>query len=117
MRLVEDREVIRGNIGLAQMSEHPLAGERVDADDNEVAVGSDERVAGAGVESGNDFEAQAEELAQLAFPISDQTCRRNDKHASDETAGEHLADVKPGHDGFAGASVIGKKESQPRLLD
>ena len=54
-------------------------------------------------------------VAQLALPVPDQAGGRNDEHAPNEPAREHLADVQPGHDGLAGAGVIGQEESKPRL--
>ena len=99
------------------MAEHALPGQGVDADDDEVALRTEEGVAGARLGAADDAEGQAEEGAHLPFPVADQAGRGHDEHAPQEPAGQHLAHVQTGHDGLAGAGVVGQQESQRGLLE
>ena len=121
--LVEDDEVVGGYAGLPHRVERPLAGQGVERHDDEVALGSAERVlrrrairALAGrARAGRDTEPQPEQRTQLALPVADEPGRRHDEHAADSAAGQHLADVEAGHDRLAGSGVVGQQEAQ-RLL-
>jgi hypothetical protein len=115
VRLVEDREIIRSDRGFAQAGEHSVPSQGINADDDEVAIGASERVAGARVRPGDDFEPQPKEGAQLALPASDQAGGRDDQHPADKAARQHLPDVKTRHDGLAGTRIIGQQKAKPRL--
>ena len=65
----------------------------------------------------DDAEGQTEEGAHLPLPVADQAGRGHDEHAAQKSAGQHLAHVQTGHDGLAGAGVVGQQESQGGLLE
>ena len=65
-----------------------------------------ERIAGAGIRAGDDAEVEAEEGPQFPLPVADQPGRRDDQDAAEQAAGEHLADVEPGHDRLARARLV-----------
>ena len=95
---------------LAHPREHALAGERIDADDETVALRPDEGVAGAGVGAAHDPERETKQRAHLAFPVADQAGRGDHEDAGEETAREHLPHVEAGHDRLAGTGVVGEQE-------
>ncbi len=112
VRLVEDRQIVGGDAGAPQPVERRAAGQRVERDDDQVAVRPAERVAGAGVGAGDDAEAEPEQRPQLPLPVADQTGGRRDDHPFDPSAQEHLAHGEAGHDGLAGARVVGEQEAE-----
>ena len=117
MRLVEYHQVVRRDVGLAERSERALRPEGVEGDNCQGAAGSGERVYHTReVLPGHDAESQAKEGTQLAFPVAHEAGRRNDQHATNSAAEEHLPDVEPRHDGLAGARVVGEQKAQRLLL-
>ena len=68
------------------------------------------------IRSRHDAALQPEEGAQLALPVADETGRRDDQHPADAAAEQHLPHVEAGHDGLAGAGVVGEQEAQRVLL-
>ena len=99
------------------MAEHALPRQSVDADDDEVALRAEEGVSDARLGAADDAEGQAKEGAHLPFPVADQAGRGHDEHAPQEPAGQHLARVQAGHDGLAGAGVVGQQEAQRGLRE
>ena len=112
VRFVEDDEVVWGHGGVPQGAERLLAGQGVQGHDDEIAVRPPERVARLQVGPGNDAEAQAEQGAELPFPIADEAGGRDDQYPPQMAAGHRLAYVEAGHDGLAGAGVVGQQEAQ-----
>ena len=52
-----------------------------------------------------------EQGAQFPLPIAHQAGRRHDEHPPDAAAAQHLPHRQAGHDGLAGAGVIGQQEA------
>ena len=115
VRLVEDDQVVGGGGRIGEPAERALAGQGVDAGDDQVAAGRQERVAGAGIGAAGDAERQPEQGPHLPLPVADQPRRRHDQHAADQPPRQHLAHVQAGHDRLAGAGVVGQQEAQGRL--
>ena len=116
VRLVEHDQVIGRDVRIAECPEHPLSHQGVQGYDNPVAVRSDEGICAiSAIGSGDDAALQPEQGAKLPLPIAHEPRRRDDQHPANPAPGQHLAHVEPGHDGLAGASVIGKQKAQ-RLL-
>ena len=115
--LIEDNKIVGLDIRFLEPGEHPGASQSVHTDDQETALLPHERVAGTGVAARGDDERKAEQGAHLALPVPDQTGRGDDEHAANQAARQHLPDVKPGHDGLAGACIIGEQEPQPGLRE
>ena len=90
------------------MGKHPPPRERVHADDETVAVVANKRIGSTGIRACDNTERQAEEGREFALPVADETRGRHDEDALDQTAGLHLADVEPRHDGLTRAGVIGE---------
>ena len=85
----------------------------VEARDQQVLL--EERVSGIrGVDHlpREDLEAEVELLAQLVLPLVDQHPRADDEHALGVAAHHQLLDQQAGHDGLAGAGVVGEQEVQ-----
>ena len=61
---------------------------------------------------GQQVEPQPELEEQLVLPLLDQSAGGDDQAPFDVVAQDELFDVEPGHDGFAGAGVIGEQEPQ-----
>ena len=80
---------------------HPGDQEGVGVEDVEVDVGVDELV-------GQQVEPQPELEEQLVLPLLDQPARGDDQALADVVAQQEFFDVEPGHDGLAGAGVIGE---------
>ena len=125
VRLVEDDEVVGRDVGLPQRVEGSLAGEGVEGHDHQVALRSAEgvgrrrgprRVSGY-VLAGHDAKPQAEQRAQLAFPVAHEPSGRHDENAANSAARQHLADVEAGHDRLAGPGVVCQQEAQGLLGD
>ena len=51
-------------------------------------------------------------LAQLVLPLVDEHARADDEHALGVAADHELLDEQAGHDGLAGAGVVGEQEVQ-----
>ena len=117
MGLVEHHQVVRGDLGAAEGRERALGREGVEGDDDPVAARPGEGVRAAPrVRPGHDAALQPEEGAELALPVADETGRRDDQHPADAAAEQHLPHVEAGHDGLAGAGVVGEQEAQRLLL-
>ncbi len=113
--LVEDAEVVGLDGGFLEPGEGAVAGERVDADDDQVAARPRERVARLGIGADDDAEVEPEQGPQLALPVADEPGGRDDQDPSQEAPGEHLADVEPGHDGLAGPGLIAQEKAEAGL--
>ena len=50
--------------------------------------------------------------AQLVLPLLDQAARGDDQAALEVAADHQLLDEQPGHDGLAGAGIVGEQEAQ-----
>ena len=112
VRFVEHHQVVGRRVGTLQPGEGGRVRQGVQGDDDPVTGAGLEGVTGPGVLPGDDAKAQPEQRAQLAFPVAHQAGRRHHQHATDAAAGEHLAHGQAGHDGFAGAGVVGQQEAQ-----
>ena len=78
-------------------------------------VGLQEPVAGAGrleLVVGEDLEGQVEAAVELVLPLLGQAARADDQAALQVAAGDQLLDEQAGHDGLAGAGVVGQQEAQ-----
>ncbi len=117
MGLIENDKVVWDHAGLAEPREHARARQRVDADDQAIALSANERVRVSGISAGNDLELKTEECGEFALPVPNETGGRNDEDALDEAAGFHLAQVKAGHNRLAGARVVRKQEPQRKLFE
>ena len=116
--LVEHHQVVRGDLGGAEGRERALGREGVEGDDDLIAArpGEGVRAAPPCVRPGHDAALQPEEGAELALPVADEAGRRDDQHPADAAAEQHLPHVEAGHDGLAGAGVVGEQEAQRILL-
>ena len=79
------------------------------------AVLLDERIAGdRGLDlvAGQKVEAEAELLGHLLLPLLDEAAGRDDQAALEVAADQQLLDQQPGHDGLAGAGIVGEQEAQ-----
>jgi hypothetical protein len=83
MRLIEDHEVIRHHGRVPQAREHSVPGERIHADDEEVAVGTDKRVLESRLAAGDDAKRQTEERVHLSLPVPHQPSRRDDEYPAE----------------------------------
>ncbi len=92
-----------------------LLGARGHVEAHDQAVALDEGVAGErGLDlvAGEDVEGEAELLGHLVLPLLDQAARRDDQAALEVAADQQLLDQQPGHDGLAGAGIVGEQEAQ-----
>ncbi len=60
----------------------------------------------------HDLEAEVELLTHLVLPLVDQHARADDEHAPRVAADHELLDEQAGHDGLAGAGIVGEQEVQ-----
>ena len=107
-------------VGLVEDHEVPLAagyedvdllvtGKAVEGGDGEVVV--QEGVAARRDLEGvarEDGEVQAELVEELVLPLHAEAPRADHEAPFEVTAGHHLLDEKPGHDGFSRAGIIGE---------
>ena len=114
--LVEDHQVVRHDGRFPEAGEHLGASQRVDADDDLIAVFADERVRVLGVGAADNAELQVEQRPQLALPVADQPRGRDDQDPPDQPAGHPFPDVQARHDRLAGPGVVRQQEPQRRLL-
>ena len=111
--LVEYDQIVGRNLGVAERREGASGRQGVERDDYPIAVRTGEGVrTGPGISPGHDAALQPKQSAQLAFPVADEPGRRDDQHAADALAEQHLPQVEPRHDGLARAGVVGKQETQ-----
>ena len=90
-----------------------VARQHVETDDQPIPVA--ERIARPRVldhVAGEDVELEIELLAEFVLPLLNQAARRNDEAAFQIAAGDQFLHQQPGHDGLAGAGIIGKEEAQ-----
>ena len=114
--LVEHHQVVRGDLGGAEGRERAFVREGVEGDDDPVAARAGEGVgarpgARPRVRSRHDAASQPEEGAELALPVAHEAGRGHDQHPADAAAEQHLPHVEAGHDGLAGAGVVGEEEA------
>ena len=92
-----------------------VAGELVETGDDKVVF--EEPVAGAGgfeLVVGEDLEGQLESPEELILPLFGERAGADDEAALEVAAGDQLFDEQAGHDGLAGAGIVGKEEAQRR---
>ena len=58
------------------------------------------------------FEIEAELFTQFVLPLFGQGAGRDDQHAAGVGAQHQLPDQQPGHDGLAGAGIVGQHKAQ-----
>ena len=113
VRLVADHE-IPAAIGRLELLLHVfVAGELVEAGDDQ--VGFQEPVAGArGFELvvGEYLEGQMEAAVELVLPLLGEAAGADDEAALEVAACNQFLDEQAGHDGLAGAGVVGEQEAQ-----
>ena len=61
-------------------------------------------------------ELKTEQSRELAFPVADQSRRRDDQHPLNQAPGLAFTDVEARHDGLARAGIVGEQEPQRGLL-
>ena len=91
--LVKDDQIVGFCCRLLEAAKQAVPGQGVDADDEQVAVGAEEGIAGPRVGTADDAKRQAKQDAHFPLPVADQTGGRHDQHAPDKPAGQHLAHV------------------------
>ena len=112
VRLVEHHQVIGRDVRIAECPEHPLGHQGIQGYDDPVAIRTGERVCAIStIRSGDDAALQPEQGAKLPLPIAHEPRRRDDQHPANPAPEQHLAHVEPGHDGLAGAGVVGKQKA------
>ena len=62
--------------------------------------------------AGQDVEAEPEFVGQLVLPLLDQPARRHHQASLQVAARHQLLDQEAGHDGLAGAGIIGQQKAQ-----
>ena len=90
-----------------------VARELVQAGNDEVCF--QEPVAGAGgfeLVVGQDLEGKMETAVELVLPLLGEAAGADDEAALQVAAGDQLLDEQAGHDGLAGAGVVGQQEAQ-----
>jgi hypothetical protein len=113
VRLVADDQVPAAIRELELLLQVFVAGELVEAGDHQVVLL--EPVAGTrGLELvvGEDLERQLEAAVELVLPLLGETAGADDQAALGDRRGHQLLDEQPGHDGLAGAGIIGQEEAQ-----
>ena len=114
--LVEHHQIVGRDARIAERPEHALGHQSVQRHDDSVACCSDEGVCAiSAIGSGDDAALQPEQGAKLPLPVAHEPGRRDDQHPPNTTPEQHLAHAESGHDGLAGAGVVGEQEAQ-RLL-
>ena len=101
-------------VGLLQLGLDVLvAAELVEAaDDQRVFV---EPVSGAGrfeLVIGHDLEGKWNRRSSLVLPLLDQVPGAHNEAPLQVASGDQLLDQQPGHDGLAGAGIVGQQEAQ-----
>ena len=113
VRLVAHDQVPAG-VGRLQLLLHVLvAGQLVETGDDQ--VGLQEPVAGAGgfeLVVGQDLERKLEPSVELVLPLFGETAGADDEATRQVAAGDQLLDEQAGHDGLAGARVVGEEKAQ-----
>ena len=64
----------------------------------------------------DDLELLAELVLQFALPLEGEVGRRDDQGALDQAANLQFLDQQAGHDGLAGAGIVGQQEADARQL-
>ena len=117
MSLVEHDQIVGSYTRFREARKHPCSGQRVYAYDNSVAVLSHEWIVVAGITATDDLEPKAKQSGKFAPPVANQSSRRHDQHAAQQSARERLPDVEPRHDCLAGTGIIGKQIAESNLLE
>jgi hypothetical protein len=111
--LVADDEIPPA-VGRCQLGLHVLvAGELVEPGDDEVVL--QEPVAGAGgfeLIVGENLEGELEAVEELVLPLVGEAARADHKAALKVAARDELLHEQAGHDGLAGARIVGQQETQ-----
>jgi len=115
--LIEHDQIVSSYTWFREARKHPCSGQRVHADDNSVAVLSHEWIVVAGIAATDDREPKAKQRGKFAPPVANQSSRRHDQHAAQQSARERLPDVEPRHDCLAGTCIIGKQIAESGLLE
>ena len=101
-------------VGRLELGLHVLvARELVETADDQIVLL--EPVAGAGrfqLVVGQDVERKMELLVELLLPLLDQAAGADDHAAMDVAAQQQFLDEQAGHDGLAGAGIVGQQEAQ-----
>ncbi len=111
--LVADHQVPAAVRGLELLLYVLVARELVEAGDDQ--VGFQKPVAGARgfqLVVGEDLEGQMKAAIQLVLPLLGQAAGADDQAALQVAPGDQLLDEQAGHDGLAGAGVVGQQEAQ-----
>ena len=77
-------------------------------------VGLEEPVAGAGgfeLVVGEDLERKLEPAVELVLPLFGEAAGADNEATLQVAAGDQLLDEQAGHDGLAGARVVGEEEA------
>ena len=53
-----------------------------------------------------DTKSKSEEIAQLALPITDEACWRNNQDSPYQSPEKHLTNVQPAHNGLSRAGIV-----------
>src|SRR5579872_1623567 len=83
VRLVEYGEVVRIDDCFAETRECGVASQRIQTNDNTVAIGTSKRIAGPDFLAADDSEFEPEERSEFALPVTNQARRHNYKDAPD----------------------------------
>jgi hypothetical protein len=78
MGLVKDNQIVRLCCRLLEATKQSVPSQGVDADDEQVAVGAKEGIAGSHVGAADNAKRQAEQGAHFPLPVADQTGGRHD---------------------------------------
>ena len=113
--LVENDKIICFCRFITDVVKHSFPGQGIDADNDHVTLWAKERIAQTGISAANDSELQMEQVPYFPLPIAHQTSWWNYENTADQSAGEHLPHIEPGHDRLAGPGIIGQQESERRL--
>ena len=111
--LVADHQVPAAVRGLELLLHLLVARQLVEAGNDQ--VGFEKPVAGARrlqLVVGEDLEGQMKAATQLVLPLFGQTAGADDEAALQVAPGDQLLDEQTGHDGLAGAGVIGQQIAQ-----
>jgi hypothetical protein len=108
--LVEDDEVPTSAVGADGLSrDSRIYGGQLEADDPQVVA-----VHGvlADCFGGEVAQPAAEQPVEVLDPRGGEICWADDDRALEQAEALHLADVKAGHDRFAGAGLVSEQEAQ-----
>ena len=113
VRLIADDEIPTAVRRLELLLHVLVARQLVEPGDDQ--VGFQEPVAGARrfeLVVGENLEGQVETAVELILPLFGQAARADDEAALQVAASDQFLDQQAGHDGLAGAGVVGQQETQ-----